>query len=95
MKSVFVKTTECNTQTRRKHDFLLPQMKTENGKKVYYYQAIKMWNSLPIKCQESLSFKEFDASVSNLLVKCRSSNNEYHNEDRIINRYSIRDILCD
>jgi len=66
-------------------------MKTEYGKKVYYYQAI-IWNSLPIVIQESKSFKEFDHNMSNLLIRCRTDMNVYSNEDRILNRYTIRNI---
>jgi len=60
-------------------------MKTEFGKRVYYYQAIKMWNCLPINIQESSSFKEFDCNMSNLTIRCRNDSNVYPSEDRIIN----------
>jgi len=93
MHTYFVKTQECNTQTRRKHDYKIPQMKTESGKKVHYYQAINKWNSLPIVIQESASFSEFYKNVSNLLVRCRENPYAYPNESRILNCYSIKSIL--
>jgi len=95
IKSIFLKTDERHTQVRTKYDILLLPIKTEYRKNVYYNRAIKLWNSLPIKCQESSSVKEFDFSLSNLIVKSRSSNNEYHNEDRIINRFFIRDFFSE
>jgi len=92
MKKYFTKISDCNTQTRRKHDFVVPPMKTEFGKKVYYYHAIKMWNSLPLNIQELRSSIEFDYNMSNLIVRCRNDSNIYPSEDRIINKHSIRSI---
>jgi len=73
----------------------MPQIRTECSKKVYYYQAIKMRNSCPVSCQDSASFKEFDNNISNLIVKCRQITNIYPNEERFINRFSIRDVIDD
>jgi hypothetical protein len=81
----FVKIPETERITRMSDCFLLPRMKSEYGKNSYFYQTIKMWNSLPTDVRLCKSSVLFENKIRDILLKCRNDEFVTLDNTRIIN----------
>jgi hypothetical protein len=81
----FVKTeTETERTTRMSDCFLLPRMESEYGKHSFFYQTIKMWNSLPMEVRQCKSTVLFENKIQDILLKCRNDEFVTPDNTRII-----------
>jgi len=69
----FEKVDDSLRHTRQQMNFVIPRINTEYGKKSFYYQTIKMWNSLPLDIKQTESSASFDVRIRQLLLTRRQS----------------------
>jgi hypothetical protein len=81
----FVKIPESDRVTQNHECFCVPSMNTEYGKKSFVYQAMKMWNSLPLTIKMLQSPVVFESNISKILLELRKDDFLFSEETRIIN----------
>jgi hypothetical protein len=84
----FVKIPDNDRNLRNKECFVVPRMRTEYGKESFYYQAIKVWNCLPYDLKICQSPQRFEEQLRQILLRCRSDDISYYDNDRVINSVS-------
>ena len=45
-------------------DLWLPQKRSSNGQKSFFYRSAKIWNSLPTKCKQAIVTRDFKSLIN-------------------------------
>jgi hypothetical protein len=53
-------------------------MKTEFGKKSFFYTITQMWNKLPTNIKSIQNFSEFDIALQKYNLKLRQNNYQFY-----------------